>query len=50
MNDVAIMWPSAHRAVLVAAYITDTSATVRERNESLSGIGRAVATWVGEGQ
>ncbi|MDQ2668178.1 MAG: class A beta-lactamase [Gemmatimonadota bacterium] len=46
MNDVAIMWPSAQRAVLVAAYITETAASLGDRNEVLAGVGRAVATWV----
>jgi beta-lactamase class A len=47
-NDVAIVWPSPQRPVLVAAYLTETIAPVPVCNRALAAIGRAVATWVGD--
>lgn len=46
-NDVAIVWPSPRRLVLVAAYLTETSADVSACNQALAAIGRAVTAWVG---
>lgn len=45
-NDVAIIWPSADRPLLVAAYLTETTASLAARNQALAAIGHAVAMWV----
>jgi len=45
-NDVAIAWPPDRRPVLVAAYLTETTADVDARNAALAAVGRAVAGWV----
>ncbi len=47
-NDVAIVWPSPQRPVLVAAYLTETTAAVPASNQALAAVGRAVAAWVGD--
>ena len=46
-NDVAIMWPSPGRPLLVAAYITETVASLSARNETLAAIARIVVKWIG---
>ena len=47
-NDVAIVWPSGRRPVLIAAYLTETSAGVPSRNNALADVGRQVTFWVTE--
>jgi beta-lactamase class A len=47
-NDVAIVWPAPQRPVLVAAYLTETTAAPPACNQALAAVGRAVATWVGD--
>ena len=47
-NDVAIVWPSGRRPVLIAAYLTETSAGVPSRNNALADVGREVTFWVTE--
>ena len=47
-NDVAIAWPSGQRPVLIAAYLTETSAGVPSRNNALADVGREVTFWVTE--
>lgn len=46
-NDVAVVWPVAHRPVLIAAYIRDSTAGVATRNAALADVARAVASWLG---
>jgi beta-lactamase class A len=41
-NDVAILWPPGRRPILVAAYLTDTSAALEARNAALAAIGAAI--------
>ncbi len=45
-NDIAIIWPSPERPLLVAAYLTETSASPPERAQAMAAIARTVATWV----
>jgi beta-lactamase class A len=46
-NDIAILWPPGRRPILVAAYLTETTAALEARNAALAGIGRAIAAAVG---
>jgi beta-lactamase class A len=45
-NDVAIVWPTGRRQLLVAAYLTETTASEAARNEALAQVGQQVARWV----
>jgi beta-lactamase class A len=40
---VAVMWPPHHAPVVVAIYVTETSATMDETNAAIASIGRAIA-------
>ena len=42
-NDVAVMWPANRDPVIVAAYLTETTASDDKRNAALAAIGHAVA-------
>jgi beta-lactamase class A len=46
-NDVGIVWPPQRAPVLVAIYLTETSAPVEQRNAALAAVGRAVASAIG---
>lgn len=41
-NDVAIVWPSGRAPLLVAVYLTETSADADRRNEVIANVARAV--------
>jgi len=45
-NDVAIIWPSSGQPLLVAAYLTETSASLPDRAQAIAAVARTVATWV----
>ncbi len=45
-NDVAIIWPSSEQPLLVAAYLTETSASLPARAQAIAAVARTVATWV----
>jgi beta-lactamase class A len=47
-NDVAIVWPSGRKPVLIAAYLTETAAGVPSRDNALADVGREVTFWVTE--
>jgi beta-lactamase class A len=42
-NDIAILWPPGRAPILVAAYLTETTAPVAERNAALAEVGRIIA-------
>jgi beta-lactamase class A len=42
-NDVAIIWPGRREPILVAAYLTGTTAAPEQRNATLAAVGRAIA-------
>ena len=42
-NDVAVIWPEGRAPVMVAAYLTDTTASDEKKNAAHAAIGRAVA-------
>ncbi len=42
-NDIAIIWPPGRRPVLVAGYLTETTAPLDARNDAFAAMGRAVA-------
>ncbi|MCJ2033227.1 class A beta-lactamase [Methylobacterium sp. J-068] len=42
-NDVGLLWPPDGAPILVAAYLTDTTAPVERRNAILAEAGRAIA-------
>lgn len=46
-NDIAIIWPPDRAPVLVAAYLTETSATAEKRNGAIADIGRALVKGMG---
>jgi beta-lactamase class A len=46
-NDIAIMWPPGRRPVLVAAYVTETTAPLDARNAALAAVGQAIASAIG---
>jgi beta-lactamase class A len=43
-NDVSIVWPPGRAPIVVSAYLTGTSAPAAQRNATLAGVGRAVAS------
>lgn len=44
--DVAILWPPGKAAIIAAVYMTETSASIDERNEVFAEIGRFIASKV----
>jgi beta-lactamase class A len=44
-NDVAVMWPPGGRPILAAAYLTETTAGISDRNRALEEVGRVIAQW-----
>jgi beta-lactamase class A len=40
--DVAIAWPPGRKPLLIAAYLTESNATIAERNKALADVGRLV--------
>jgi beta-lactamase class A len=42
-NDVGILWPPAGSPLVVAAYLTETTAAPERRDEALAAVGHAVA-------
>jgi beta-lactamase class A len=44
-NDVAIMWPPGGLPILAAAYLTETTAGLSDRNGALEAVGRMIAQW-----
>ncbi len=42
-NDVGILWPPDAAPLIVAVYLTQTAASMNERNEALAAVGEAVA-------
>lgn len=42
-NDIAILWPPERRPILVASYLTESTASLDARNAALAALGRAVA-------
>jgi beta-lactamase class A len=42
-NDVGVLWPPEGKPIVVAAYLTGTSAPADKRNATLAAVGRAIA-------
>ena len=42
-NDVGVLWPPDGKPIVVAVYLTGTSAPVDKRNATLAAVGRAIA-------
>ena len=42
-NDIAILWPPGRRPILVASYLTETTASLDASNAALAAVGRAIA-------
>jgi beta-lactamase class A len=42
-NDVGVLWPPEGKPIVVAAYLTGTTAAVEKRNATLAAVGRAIA-------
>lgn len=49
-NDVAILWPPGAKPILVSAYLTDTDATLDQREAVLAEVGRRVVQTLSHGQ
>jgi beta-lactamase class A len=45
-NDVAIVWPAPKAPLLIAAYLTESTAPVDERNGALAEVGKLATAWV----
>lgn len=45
-NDIGILRPPGRAPILVAAYLTETTASAEVRNAALADVGAAVARWV----
>jgi beta-lactamase class A len=45
-NDIAILWPPARKPLLVTCYLTETSASLDNKNAALAAVGRAIATTI----
>ncbi|HIB4710773.1 TPA: SCO family class A beta-lactamase [Klebsiella pneumoniae] len=43
---IAVMWPPKHAPIIAAIYITQTKATMEERNAAIASIGKAIAAEV----
>jgi beta-lactamase class A len=46
-NDIGVVWPPNRAPVLVAIYLTETSAQADKRNAALAAVGKAVADAIG---
>jgi beta-lactamase class A len=46
-NDVAIAWPPDRAPILIAAYLTESTASREAQNAALADVGRAVAAAIG---
>jgi beta-lactamase class A len=42
-NDVAVIWPPARKPLVVAVYVTETKASLDDRNAAIADVGRAVS-------
>lgn len=47
MNDVAVIWPSGRRPLVVSVYMTETKTSFDDRNAAIAAIGRALVAVVG---
>jgi beta-lactamase class A len=47
---VAVMWPPGHAPVVAAIYVTQTEASMEERNAAISAVGKAIAKEFSAGQ
>lgn len=45
-NDVAVVWPPGRAPLVVSAYITQSKASLDERNAVIAAVGRLVREWV----
>jgi len=45
-SDVAIIWPPGRPPILVAAYLAESKAGMRDRNAALADVGRTIASWI----
>nr|WP_297462093.1 class A beta-lactamase [uncultured Halomonas sp.] len=41
-NDIAVIWPPGHEPLIVTVYITQTTASLDDRNAAIADIGRAI--------
>jgi beta-lactamase class A len=46
-NDIGIVWPPNRAPVLIAVYLTETSAPADKRNAAIAAVGKAVAAAIG---
>ncbi|KJU84674.1 beta-lactamase [Candidatus Magnetobacterium bavaricum] len=43
-NDIAIVWPPSRKPLLIAAYLTGSTASISQRNDALAEVGRIVTS------
>ncbi len=46
MNDVAVVWPPGRQPLIIALYMTQTTASFEDRNRAIADIGRTLAAVV----
>jgi beta-lactamase class A len=46
-NDVGLAWPPQSAPILIAVYLTGTTANADARNRTLAAVGKAIAVWFG---
>jgi len=47
-NDVGVIWTAQNAPIVVAAYLTETSAAIEKRNAALAAVGKAIAAIAGK--
>jgi beta-lactamase class A len=47
MNDIAVLWPTGHKPLIVTLYMTETTAPFDDRNAAFAEIARAIRAAVG---
>jgi beta-lactamase class A len=45
-NDIAVIWPPQRKPLTVSVYLTETKASLDDRNAAIAAVGRAVAAWL----
>ena len=46
-NDVGVIWTAKNTPIVVAAYLTETSAAIEKRNAALAAVGKTIAAIAG---
>jgi beta-lactamase class A len=49
LNDVAIVWPTNHKPLVASVFVTDTKASMEQRNAVVAEIGSFLPVLIGRG-